>query len=247
MISQAHLLVPSPPLMTLFVSVILYFFYIHSLIIRSIHTRTMSLLFQILLYPPFNRTWRRNFYGFGNRSYSCLSLPAPVKPRLNSTTSLGNGKDISPWNGQVGKKRKKKPFFFLVFWLGGHHEIVTETTNLLSWLAIHIDNYFLDTCGAHMQPDGSKIFKTQATDTQHNGAQQIGVMTLLGNQYSQKEHQTIWLWFFLTITLIMRLMSSGGPFSDFPTLFRWRMYLWFWILRQLLRRFGPFFQRLWWK
>lgn len=82
------------------------FFYIHSLIIRSIHTRTMSLLFQILLYPPFNRTWRRNFYGFGNRSYSCLSLPAPVKPRLNSTTSLGNGKDISPWNGQVGKKEK---------------------------------------------------------------------------------------------------------------------------------------------
>ena len=81
-----------------------------------------------------------------------------------------------------------------------------------------------------MQPDGSEIFKTQATDTQHNGAQQtdtqhngaqqIGVMTLLGNQYSQKEHQTIWLWFFLTITLIMRLMSSGGPFSDFPTLFR---------------------------
>lgn len=40
-------------------------------------------------------------------SYSCLSLPAPVKPQLNSTTSLGNGKDISPWNGQVGKKRKK--------------------------------------------------------------------------------------------------------------------------------------------
>lgn len=87
------------------------------------------------------------------------------------------------WPGREKKKKNLSSSWYLT---RGHHEIVTETTNLLSWLAIHIDNYFLGTCGAHMQPDGSKIFKTQATDTQHNGAQQIGVMTLLGNQYSQK-------------------------------------------------------------
>lgn len=52
MTSQAHLLVPSPPLMTLFVSVILYFFYIHSLIIRSIHTAQCRYCFKFCFILP---------------------------------------------------------------------------------------------------------------------------------------------------------------------------------------------------